>query len=148
MEYCVQAWSPHFRKDIDSLERFQQRATKLVKSLKKLSYEERLKKLGLTTLEERRIRGDLIETYKILIGREGLQKEDFFELNRSRYDTRGHNLKLFVPRSLSTVRQTFFSIRVIGRWNSLPQHVVEAPSVNCFKNRLDRLWKNARDMNN
>ena len=70
MEYAIQAWSPHFRKDIECLEKVQHRATKLVKGFKKYSYEDRLLMLGLTTLEERRLRGDLIETYKILSGKE------------------------------------------------------------------------------
>jgi len=51
LEYCVQAWSPHFRKDIDCLEQVQKRATKLVSGFKTLSYEDRLRTLKLTTLE-------------------------------------------------------------------------------------------------
>src|SRR5664279_583215 len=141
LEYCVQAWSPHLRKDIDCLERVQRRATKLVKSLRKLPYIERLQKLGLTSLEQRRLRGDLIETYKILTEKENLQKEQFFKKNVSGYSTRGHSLKLYVPRSLTTTRQHFFSVRVVVDWNDLPQHVVDASTVNSFKNRLDKHWK-------
>jgi len=61
MEYAIQAWSPHFIKDIDCLEKVQRRATSLIKGFKKYSYENRLHMLGLTTLEKRRLRGDLIE---------------------------------------------------------------------------------------
>ena len=53
---------------------------------------------------------------------------------------RGHSLKLFKPRCHKTVRQNFFSLRVVNEWNKLPQDVVDAPTINTFKNRLDRHW--------
>ena len=68
LEYCVQAWSPYPRKDIDILEKNQSRATKLNPGLTDLRYEERLKECGLKTLETRRLRGDQIEVFKILNG--------------------------------------------------------------------------------
>ena len=57
LEYCIQAWSPYLRKDIDMLEKIQRRATKLIPELRDLRYEGRLKECGLTTLETRRLRG-------------------------------------------------------------------------------------------
>ena len=72
LEYAVQSWSPYFRKDIAELEKVQRRMTKLVPELKCLEYEERCRRLGITTLEKRRRRGDLIETYKILNGFEDI----------------------------------------------------------------------------
>ena len=56
LEYCIQAWRPYRNKDIDTLERIQRRATKMIPELRDLSYEERLKECGLTTLETRRLR--------------------------------------------------------------------------------------------
>ena len=66
VEYANQVWNPHLKKHIDLLENVQRRATKSVPGLSKLTYEERLRKIGLPTLAYRRISGDMIETYKIL----------------------------------------------------------------------------------
>ena len=78
LEYCIQAWSPYLRKDIDMLEKIQRRATKLIPGLRDLTYEERLKECGLTTLETRRLRGDQIEVFKILNGYENIDSNLFF----------------------------------------------------------------------
>jgi len=136
MEYCVQAWSPHLSKDVQCLEKVQRRATKLVSGLREKTYEERLAILGLTTLENRRLRGDLIETYKIITAKERIDHRQFFQL-AANPQLRGHSLKLYKHRSRLDTRKYFFSQRVISSWNSLPQSVVDATSVNTFKNRLD-----------
>jgi len=137
LEYCVQAWCPYLKEDIDKLEKVQARATRLIDGCKNLSYENRLKHTGLTTLSERRIRGDLIEVFKILKGFSKVNYNTWFKLSvNSR--TRGHSYKLVKSRSRLDIRKNFFSHRVVNAWNSLPSEVVEAECVNTFKNRYDR----------
>ena len=125
---------------IHCLESVQRAATRLISGFKELSYEQR-RSTGLTTLEARRQRGDLIECYKILTGKENIDSHQFFHLSDNSHGLRGHSLKLSVNRSRLDLRKNFFSQRVISSWNSLPQHVVDATSVNTFKNRLDAHWK-------
>ena len=138
LEYSVQAWSPCLRSDIDCLEKVQRRATKLVQGFQNMCYEERLRRLDLTTLEKRRIRGDLIETFKIVTNRENIDSRQFFTVRESLHELRGHRYTLYKPQCHLSVRQHFFSHRVINSWNSLPDDVVSATSVNSFKSRVDK----------
>ena len=78
LDYCIQAWRPHLRKDIDRLEKVQRRATKMIEGLEGCSYLDRLRILGLTTLETRFVRADLIEVYKIFNGLDSLDSGKFF----------------------------------------------------------------------
>jgi len=78
-------------------------------------------------------------------GKERIDFKKFFELADTTSWLRGHSLKLYKPRCHTTLRQNFFSIRVINEWNKLPQSVIEAPSVNAFKNRLDKYWSDMGD---
>ena len=129
------------KEDIECWEKVQRSATKMVHGLRHLSYEQRLRHLELTTLKERRIRGDLIETFKIMTGKERVDRRQFFQLSTCEYQLRGHTMKLSKQRTRLDVRKFSFSQRVVREWNKLSQDVVEAASVNQFKNRLDKFWQ-------
>ena len=112
----------------------------MVPELKDLPYEEKCARVGLTTLEQRRLRGNLIKTYKIVHGYENIDRSLFFELaegnirsNSCKLKKRGHHRTL--------VRANTFSVRVVNPWNALPESVVRAPLIGAFKHRLDQHWK-------
>ena len=138
-EYATPIWSPLYKKDKIIIENVQRRTTKLVASCKNLSYPERLRKLGLPSLEYRRERADMIQVYKILNDIDIVEKDKLF--TRAQYTaTRGHSFKLHKKRSRLNVRANTFSNRVVNTWNNLPDTVVNAPSVNSFKSRLNKHW--------
>ena len=142
LEYCIQAWRPYRKKDINTLERIQRRATKMIPELRDLSYEERLKECGLTTLETRRLRGDQIEVFKILNGYENIDRNMFFSLKKDSR-TRGHEVKLVKDQCRLDIRKHSFSQRTINEWNKLSADCVTASSVNMFKNKVDTYLRRA-----
>ena len=139
LEYCVQAWAPYLKKDIECIERVQRLATRMVSGLRGRNYKERLESLDLFSMERRRIRGDLIETFKIMKGLAGLDAKGLF--TRALVDsTRGHALKLSKPRNQLNVRANFFTSRVIDGWNKLPSDLINCQTVADFKGKLDKVW--------
>ncbi|KAK4819098.1 hypothetical protein QYF61_025357 [Mycteria americana] len=136
LEYCVQLWSPQHRKDMDLLERVHRRATKMIRGMEHLCYEDRLRELGLFRLEKRRLQGDLIAAFQHL---KGAYKEDRDRLfSRSCCNrTRGNGFKLKEGRYKDD-----FAMRMVKHWNRLPREVVDAPSLETFKVRLDGALSN------
>ena len=140
LEYAVQFWSPNYIKDQNSLERVQRRATKHIPVLRHLTYEERLKRLDMFPLHKRRIRGDLIEVFKILNQFDKINPDKLFEINNATV-TRGNGKKLKGQRYNTIARKSYFSVRIVDHWNKLPASVVCAETINSFKSRLDKHFR-------
>ena len=141
LEYANTVWGPHYKTDQQEVEKVQRRATKL--TIKDLTYEERLRYLNLPSLYHRRLRGDMIDTYKVITGVYDVDKSSFFQTPRET-NTRGHKFKLYKQHARTFSKQRSFGHRVINEWNKLPPFVVESENVNIFKNRLDTIWFNRK----
>ena len=120
MDYAVSIWSPHHKAEIDDIEKVQKRATKMVKRCKQMIYTEKFKFLSLPTLSYRRIRGDMIEVFKILKGKYDEQVTPNLNMSENTR-TRGHTLKLETVRAHYDGRKYFFNDRIVCVWNSLPK---------------------------
>ena len=88
----------------------------------------------------------MIEVFKLLAGKEGIDHRQFFRLAENRHGLRGHEMKLVKERSRLDTRKFFFSQRVVNGWNRLPDDVVNAESINGFKNAYDRTVRNDMDI--
>jgi hypothetical protein len=144
LEFAVPVWKPYQLVDIAKMEAIQRRATKLAPELKNLNYEARLQELGLTTLEKRRLRGDLIQQYKF---HHNFDKINWFvpQVNAPAITStgpaasiRGHKFRL--EREIihhCEQRYQFFTNRIVPYWNSLPRDIIEARSMNVSKAKLD-----------
>ena len=109
----------------------------MVPKLAELDYEVRLRKLRLPSLMYRRLRGDLIEMYKYTHGLYDVPTDSLLPPDENAR-TRGHQYKLKKQTFKYSFRRNFFSLRVTDTWNKLPKTVVSAPTMNTFKNRLDK----------
>lgn len=139
LEYCVQAWAPLYKKDALCLEKVQRLATRIIEGQRGKDYSQRLSDLNLFSLERRRVRGDLIEVFKIKKGLLGISAGDFFTEAPHRV-TRGHEYKLMKQHCRLNIRANFFSNRIVNRWNKLPEELINLSNVQAFKKALDKRW--------
>ena len=144
LEYCSTSWCPWTQGDKDVLEAVQRRAVKAVTNLNSRTYEDRLRELGLDSLEQRRMRGDLIQTYKVFSGKDNVKPATWFKMSgplEGAVTTRRQDsfLNVDTPEWNGEMRRNFWSVRVCDPWNALPDSVKRAETTNEFKNSLDNL---------
>jgi len=141
LEYSNSVWMPRRKRAIITMDNVQRRATKLVLGLCDIIYHDRLTQFNLPTLVYRRPRGDMIGIFKMVsevydeqVMPAVVTAEECF------YQTRGHSYKLLKSHNKTLLRQHYFRERITDSWNSLPDKVVEAPSIQSFERRLDKHW--------
>lgn len=141
LEFSVPSWSPTLIQDINILESIQIKAVNMISGLRGNSYNEKLRELEMQSLETRRRRFDLIQVYKIMNNLVNVNSSQWFQKVS---DTNIRNtrqtadlLALVIPRTKTSNRQSFFSIRAAEYWNSLPSDIRNAANLSQFKNKLD-----------
>jgi len=141
LESCIHLWSLQHKNDMDLLEWVQRRATKMIRGLERLSNEQRLRQLGLFSLQRSRLQGDLIADFQYLKGAYKKDGDNLF--SRACCDrTRSNDFKLKEGRFRLEIRKTFFKMRVVKHWSGLPREVMEAPSLETVKVKLDGALSN------
>ena len=154
LEHAVTAWSPWTIRDKEVLEKVQQKLIRLISDKKGDSYEERLDSVGLTSLVERRVRGDMIKTFRTLRGFNRVDKTNWFQFRNSTNtratqstvsvtDGEQHEREnvLFMENVRLDTRKDLFMVRVINRWNSIPDEIKDMKTINGFKDKYDEWVK-------
>ena len=136
LEYANAVWAPALKRQSVALERVQRRATKLIPQIKYMTYSQRLKTLKLPSLKFRRLRGDLIQVFKILNGIDNVEIENIFTL-APYSNTRNSLFKIFINHARTNKRKFYINNRIAKTWNTLTNLTKTAKSTNTFKNFLE-----------
>ena len=143
LEYAAPIWSPHDDNLKEQIENVQRRATKLIPAISHLDYPDRLKALKMPTLAYRRVRGDMIQVYKLLNGKYDTSLPQFLTLSHNKEKgLNRHNLDLYLHNCSKDIKKYCFASRVHRLWNSLPEELVNAEKVFEFEVGLDKFWEN------
>lgn len=137
IEYANVVWHPLYKGQMRELEKVQRRSTKLVPTLKKKPYKERLQELDIPSIQYRQLRNDLIQAYKIINNIDNIQCNEFFTFVEDDR-TRNSTLKLFKPYARTNIRSNYFSHRVVDHWNGLSETTKLSKNINEFKMKVDR----------
>jgi hypothetical protein len=147
LEFSTPVWAPTSQQDIRSIENVQIQAVNMISGLRAVGYTEKLKELGLLSLETRRTRYDLIQTYKTL----EVEGDEFWFKRVNQVSGRttrqsDDRTRLTKQRSNTTIRSNFFTQRVIDDWNQLPSTIRESQNIKIFKRNLDQ-YLSSSEMN-
>ena len=137
LEFAVTAWSPWLEADKSCLEKIQQRVVSMISGLKGATYEEKMREIGLTPLEERRHQADMLQAFKIIRGFDKVDSSTWFQrVDVSIRTTRsaGDPLNLRPQAAKLETRRNFFSNRVVEAWNVIPGDIKRSKTVSSFKN--------------
>ena len=130
IEYCVEVWNPVFREDINKMERVQNKMSRLIREGSRVRPQERNARLGISSHEIRRLRGDLINIYKYV------NKGALFTL-RDDSRLRGNDKAIRRPMFQANPKRHSFAYRSVDEWNILPNFVVNSETLNVFKSNID-----------
>jgi ribonucleases P/MRP protein subunit RPP40 len=149
LEFSVQVWNPWLKKDVELLEKVQERAVRQVTGLRGTTYEQKLSELKLASLVDRREEADMVLVYKVMNGKCRVDRKDWFELpepdlDRVRTRAAADDLHIKLRRTNLEIRKHFFTQRVCEKWNALPRHVRAAKSIAAFRReyRKDKYGEN------
>jgi len=138
LEFATPAWSPWLTGDKERLEKVQQKMVRQISGLTGVTYEEKCEELGLETLEERRIRADLVQAFKIIHGLDRVRMELLFDIRENRPGTRQANdhLHIYQERARLDLRKNWFTLRVADLWNKIPIEIKSNSNLQHFKRYL------------
>ena len=139
LEYNCAVWNPHLMKDIRRVEGVQRRYTRHIPKLKTLTYEQHRSRLNIDTLELRRLKIILTEYYKIVTGASHIECNSIFTRTHCTYNLRRHRFHIDVSAVKTDARKMSFSYRFVQCWNSLPDEIFDADSIDSFKTSLENI---------